>query len=37
MQFQDRTHAGRLLAEKLERYRDNPEVIVLAAGAELAA
>src|SRR5687767_13397027 len=30
MQFQDRTHAGRLLAGKLERYRDNPDVIVLA-------
>jgi predicted phosphoribosyltransferase len=30
MQFQDRTHAGKLLAGKLERYRDNPDVIVLA-------
>ena len=30
MQFHDRTHAGRLLAGKLGRYRDNPDVIVLA-------
>ena len=30
MQFQDRTHAGKSLAGKLERYRDNPDVIVLA-------
>ena len=30
MQFHDRTHAGRSLAGKLERYGDNPDVIVLA-------
>jgi predicted phosphoribosyltransferase len=28
--FHDRTHAGRVLAEKLSHYRDNPDVIVLA-------
>ena len=28
--FHDRAHAGRLLAEKLDRYRNRPEVIVLA-------
>src|SRR6266545_7438086 len=30
MQFVDRKDAGEALAEKLERYRGNPEVIVLA-------
>ena len=30
MQFQDRKHAGKVLVGKLERYRDNPDVIVLA-------
>jgi predicted phosphoribosyltransferase len=30
MRFADRTHAGRSLAGKLERYRGNPDVIVLA-------
>jgi predicted phosphoribosyltransferase len=28
--FKDRTHAGRVLAEKLKHYRDNPDVVVLA-------
>jgi predicted phosphoribosyltransferase len=30
MLFKDRFHAGRLLARKLERYRDDPEILVLA-------
>jgi predicted phosphoribosyltransferase len=30
MQFQNRSEAGRLLAEKLERYKDLPDVLVLA-------
>src|SRR4051812_22519916 len=28
--FKDRTHAGRVLAEKLKHYRGNPDVVVLA-------
>jgi putative phosphoribosyl transferase len=28
--FKDRTHAGRVLADKLKHYRDNPDVVVLA-------
>jgi putative phosphoribosyl transferase len=28
--FKDRAHAGRVLAEKLKHYRDNPDVVVLA-------
>jgi len=27
--FQDRRHAGRVLAGLLEHYRDNPDVVVL--------
>ena len=30
MRFQDRTEAGRLLAEKLQRYTGRPELLVLA-------
>lgn len=30
MQFRDRKHAGKVLAGKLEHYRDHPDVIVLA-------
>jgi putative phosphoribosyl transferase len=30
MQFRDRIHAGRVLAKKLEHYRDNKDVVVLA-------
>jgi len=30
MQFIDRRHAGRLLAQELARYRDDPAVVVLA-------
>jgi putative phosphoribosyl transferase len=30
MQFQDRTHAGKVLARKLASYRDDPDVIILA-------
>jgi putative phosphoribosyl transferase len=30
MEFHDRLHAGRLLSGKLEHYRNNPDVIVLA-------
>ena len=30
MQFRDRKHAGKVLAGKLEHFRDHPDVIVLA-------
>jgi putative phosphoribosyl transferase len=30
MLYQDRFHAGRVLADRLVRYRDNPDVLVLA-------
>lgn len=30
MQFRDRKQAGQALAQKLDRYRDNPDVLVLA-------
>lgn len=30
MQFKDRKHAGQVLAQRLEHYRDQPDVVILA-------